>query len=177
MSLPPRSRRKRGRENLPEHGDKSPLLQPRPGQILGSKQNSSDRRCATTTAWGRSPGPLVSGGRLHDDDVVRRYEVEGRPDAFVEQIWIDMLRPKVRDSEVQRRTLRPNRVEIGGRRADLAVQAQPRLKPALALDQMVRKIPGQGDPNDRAEDEMDAPPECAQYGHAAEGPREDRAVN
>src|SRR5437660_12904931 len=91
-------------------------------------------------------GPLAS-GRLHDDDVVRRYEVQGRTNAFVEQVRVDMLRPEVGNPEVQCCTLRPYRLEIGGGRADLAVQAQPRLKPALALDQMVRKIPGQRDAN------------------------------
>src|ERR1700746_3976555 len=71
-------------------------------------------------------GPLVSGG-LHDDDVVRRYEVQGRANAFVEQVRIDMLRPEVGNPEVQCRTLRPYRLEIGVRRSDLAVQVQPRL--------------------------------------------------
>src|ERR1700686_2109508 len=66
-------------------------------------------------------GPLSSGG-LHDDDVVRRYEVQGRADAFVEQVGIDVLRPQVRNPEVQCRTLRPNRLQIGGRRSDLTVQ-------------------------------------------------------
>jgi len=48
--------------------------------------------------------------------------------------------------------LRAHRVKISGRCADLAVQAQSRLQPAIALDEMIREVPSQSDSENRTEE-------------------------
>src|SRR2546423_380109 len=100
---------------------------------------------------------LARGRRLHKDDVVRRDEVQGGADAFVERVRVDMFRPEVRTLDFESCALCPNRLQVGGGRADLPVQPQPCLKPALTLDKMVGEISGQRDPENRTDNQMGAP--------------------
>ena len=103
---------------------------------------------------------LSVGIGLHDDDVVWRDQVQSRANAFVEQIRIDVLRPEVRNPQFQCCTLRADRLDIRGRGSDLTIEAQPSLKAAVALDQVIGKISSQRDPDNRAKDKMGAPPQC-----------------
>ena len=104
---------------------------------------------------GRFERRSARGGGCMMTIVVGRYEVRGRPDPLVEQIRVDMLRPQIGDPELAAPRAWPQTASrLAVRRAGSpAVQAQPSLKPAIALDQVVGEIPGQRDPEDRADQE------------------------
>ena len=46
---------------------------------------------------------------MHDDDIVRRDEVQCRSDSLVKEIRIDVLGSEVRNPQIESRALRPNR--------------------------------------------------------------------
>ena len=82
-------------------------------------------------------GARLTGGRgLHNDNLIRRDQVQGRANPFVEQVGIEMIGLQVRDLQIERLALRTNCFEIGIFGADLTRQAQPPEQPLLAFDQV-----------------------------------------
>ena len=104
--------------------------------------------------------------RLHDDDLIGRDQVQGGPDLFVEQVGVNVIRLQVGDPQIECLALPPNRFEIGIFGAYLSRQAQPSDQPVLAFDQIVKKISGQGDADNRPENKMRPPLYFSQYVHA-----------
>ena len=82
-----------------------------------------------------------------------------------EQVGIEVIGLKLGNLQVKLLALRANRFEIGVRGADLPRQAQPPDQAAVAFDQVIKKIAGQGDANNRANNIMRPPLQFAQYDH------------
>jgi hypothetical protein len=102
---------------------------------------------------------------LHEDDLIGRDQVQGRPDLFVEQIGINVIRLQVGDPQIECLALPSNRFEISIFSAYLSRQAQPPDQPVFPFDQIVKKISGQGDADNRPENKMRPPLYFAQYVH------------
>ena len=109
--------------------------------------------------------PLTGGRGLHDDNLVGRNQVQGRADPLVEQVGIEVIGLKLGNLQVKLLALRASCLEIGVRGPDLPRQAQPPDKAAVAFDQVINKIAGQGDADNRANNIMRPPPQFAQYDH------------